>query len=105
MNERASFRRPDQVSAPLYVVTPIFNPVRYRSRWKLYEDFARRVEQAGAILYTVEVAFGERAFAVTEAGHPRHIQLRTDHELWLKENIINVGVARLPHDWKYVAWV
>src|ERR1700684_2396379 len=88
------FQRPDQLPYPLYVVTTVFNSPRYRSRWRLYEDFAKMVAEAGAILYTVEVAFGDRAFAVTEASNPRHIQLRTNTELWFKEQAINLGVAR-----------
>lgn len=99
------FQRPDQVREPLYVVTPIFNPVRFRSRWKLYQDFAKMVEEAGAILYTVEIAMGEREFALADIMYSRHIQLRSKHEIWFKENAINVAVSRLPMDWKYVAWV
>ena len=99
------FSRPDRLHDPLYVVTTVFNSPRYRTRWKLYEDFALRVERAGAILYTVEVAFGARDFAVTTSDNPHHVQLRTTHELWLKENALNLGVARLPSDWKYVAWI
>jgi hypothetical protein len=35
-----------------------------------------------------------------------HVHLRTEHELWHKENMINIGVSRsCRHDWKYVAWV
>lgn len=99
------FQRPDQLPYPLYVVTPIFNSQRYRSRWRLYEDFAKRVEESGAILYTIEAAFGDRAWVVTEPSWEHHIQLRTGHELWLKENLINLAVSRLPQDWKAVAWV
>jgi hypothetical protein len=99
------FSRPDRLSYPLYVVTTVFNSPRFRSRWKLYEDFELQCRHAGAILYTVEVAFGERDFVVTSADNPHHIQLRTWHELWLKENAINLAVQRLPSDWKKVAWV
>lgn len=102
------FQRPDKVHDPLYVITPIYNPQRWRTRWKLYEDFAKHCEEAGAILYTVEAAFGERDWAITSPTHPRHIRLRTRSHIWLKENMINVAVARLSQDvpdWKYVAWV
>src|ERR1044072_3781466 len=99
------FSRPDRLHDPLYVVTPVFNSPRFRTRWKIYEDFALRVERAGAILYTVELAFGNRDFAITTPDNPRHIQLRTSHEIWLKENAINIGVSSLPWDWKYVAWI
>ncbi len=90
---------------PLHVVTVISNPVRFNSRPQLYKEFAQRVAHAGAALYTAELAFGHRPFAVTEAGNPYHFQFRTDAELWHKENLINLAIARLPDDWKYVAWI
>lgn len=104
-HDRHHFSRPDQVKQPLYVVTTVFNPIRWRSRWKLYDDFVRMVEQSGAVLYTVEVAFGDREFAVTSHDNPRHLQLRTSQELWIKENSLNLMIQRLPADWQYVAWV
>lgn len=91
--------------AKLYVVTPIINPCRYQSRYRLYKEFAKMVADAGAILYTVEVAFGNRPFSVTEECNPHHIQLRTWSEMWHKENQINLGISRLPQDWEYVAWI
>jgi hypothetical protein len=93
------------IDAPLYVITPVINPSRYRSRYHLYRQFEKHITDAGAVLYTVEASFGEREFEVTQPDHPRHLQLRTNHELWHKENLINLGVARLPSDWKYVAWI
>jgi hypothetical protein len=93
------------VDAPLYVVTPIINTSRYRSRYALYRDFEQYITDAGAILYTVEAAFGDRDFEITTHSHPRHIRLRTSHEVWHKENMIGIGVSRLPDDWKYVAWI
>src|SRR5690242_3950084 len=88
---RGHFTRPDVVTQPLYVVTMISNPVRYRKRWDLYEKFIRHVHDAGAIPITVEVAFGNRAFAITHPDNPFHVQLRTPDELWIKENALNVG--------------
>lgn len=99
------FQRLDKLKEPLYVVTPVFDAPRYRSRWKLYADFKKMVAESGAILYTVEVAFGDRDFVVTSPDDPHNLQLRTSHELWLKEAAINLVVQRLPLDWKYVAWV
>lgn len=120
----------DYVHAPLYVVTVVFNPIRYKSRWKHYERFAAHVKASGAILVTVEAAFGDRHHALdageTQYATPIHgaaptkatefhkarstephqyIRVRTDDEIWLKENLINVGISRLPADWQYVAWV
>ena len=93
------------IEAQLYVVAPIINSSRYRSRYRLYREFAKYISDAGAILYTIEAAYGDRAFEITEASSRNQIRVRTNHEVWHKENLINIGVSRLPADWKYVAWI
>ena len=132
MEQTTLFQKPDKILDPLYVITPIYNPIRFRSRWKLYERFRKHIEESGALLYTIEAAFGERHHSLTEisshkvqgqcpvlkeendancvhddprrGGH-RYIRVRTYDELWLKENLINVAIQRLPSDAKYVAWI
>lgn len=99
------FQRPDRIKEPLHVITMVSNPIRFRSRWKLYQDFAWHVRDRGGILYTAEVRFGNRDFSITEAGNPYHLQLETSSEIWHKENALNLLLARLPLDWKYVAWL
>src|SRR4051812_42892051 len=105
------FHRPDVIKDNLYVISPIFNPIRYRTRWKNYKPFEKQVLDAGAHLITIEAIYGERECAITQTDHPNHtvIYVRTKHEIWLKENLINIAIHRLsthidPH-WKYVAWV
>lgn len=93
------------VSAPLYIVTPVFNPNRYQSRYKLYQGFEKHCQDSGAICYTVEAALRDRHHEVTEHGNSQHVQLRTESELWFKENMQNVGTTWLPEDWEYVAFV
>ena len=63
------------------------------------------MKDSGVTLYTVEVAFGDRPFEVTEADDPHDIQLRSFEELWQKEAAINIAISRLPLDWEYVAWI
>ncbi len=99
------FQRPDQIEQPLYVIMVVFNPIRYRTRWKLAEDAIKRVNRSGAILYLAEVAFGHRNFVLTDPNNPQHLQLSTTHELWLKENIQNLLLQRLPINWRYVAFM
>lgn len=99
------FRGLPERKSVLHVVTCISNPCRYYSRYKLYEHFAKMVANAGAVLWTVEAAYGNRPFMVTEEGNPCHLQLRTNHEIWHKENMLNLMIERLPQDWEYVAWI
>lgn len=89
----------------LYVISVVTNPVRFYSRYKLYHAFEKMVADAGAVLYTVEIAFGDRPFEVTRSDNPCHLQLRTKSEIWHKENALNLIIQRLPADWKYVAWI
>ena len=60
----------DNVEQPLYVITPLFNPQRYKRRWKLWADFQKHVRDAGAILLTVECSFGERTSAADNWAYP-----------------------------------
>lgn len=89
----------------LHVVTAVFNPFRYRSHYDNYRRFAQHMADSGVILTTIELAFGERPFAITAADNPRHVQVRGTSELWLKENLLNLAVQRLPPDWRYLAWI
>lgn len=89
----------------LHVVTAIFNPRRFRSRTRLYADFARYIEQSGAVLHTIELAFGDRPFEI-EGDHV--LRFRTYSELWHKERLLNLciaHVARAHPDAKYFAWI
>ena len=89
----------------LYVVSCISNPVRTKTRVDLYKKFAQKVEDAGAILYTIEMAFGDRPHSVTSPTNHRHVQLRSYFEIWHKENMLKIGMQNLPEDWEYVAWI
>ncbi len=88
-----------------HVITIVSNPVRYRSRYALYREFERRMKEKGANLWTVEMQTGDRSHQVSQFDNDRHLQLRSFEELWHKENMINVGIQRLPSDWEYVAWI
>jgi hypothetical protein len=89
----------------LHLITAISNPLRFRSRYRLYEEFKHRMLSEGALLYTIESAFEDQDFLVTKNGNDRHFQVRSRHLFWSRENLINVALRRLPPDWKYMAWV
>jgi hypothetical protein len=88
-----------------YVISIITNPERFKRRPQLFKEFMQRMEKYGVNFYVVEGSFGDRPHEVTDASNPRHIQIQTDAELWHKENLINIGISRLPATWKYVAWI
>lgn len=101
-----SIHHPDSSFTPdqLHVIAIVHNPLRYRSRDVLFQQFVKHMEDAGVTLHIVEAAFGERHHRHTWGEH-HHIMVQHSHELWMKESMINLGFSRLPGDWKYAAWI
>ena len=93
----------------LHIITPLFNPLRFKSRYNLYNQFEQMVlQQPDVILTTVEVAFGDRPFHVTTKNNLRHVQLRTYDEIWTKESSINLGLQhtlQIYPEAEYFAWI
>lgn len=92
----------------LYVITPIFNPFNFKSRYRLYRNFAKHMRESGAVVVTIEAAFGNHPFYVTDSANPMDVQLRTNIALFHKERLINIGIAHLlkviPDAWN-IAWI
>ena len=97
----------------LAVITVIFNPVGYKSRYEHYRRFESHMSQSNVYLLTVECIFSsaprfglpQQTFQITRANDPRHLQLVAPSILWIKENLINVAVRRLPEHVQYIAWL
>jgi hypothetical protein len=88
----------------LHVITPRFNPVRYSVPERIFVDWVQHMLAAGVQLTVVECQLGDRPFVNNLPG-VNHIGVRARTVLWVKENLINIGISRLPQDWKYVAWI
>ena len=85
----------------LYVIAVVSNPSRFERRYKLFNDFCERMKlEKQVVLVTIELQQGARPFMTNS-----QIKLRTEYELWYKENLINICVRHLPHDWEYMAWI
>lgn len=53
-------------------------------------------------LITVECAFAGKPFEVTRLHEPDHIRVRAAHPLWIKENLLNIGMRQA--ETPYVMW-
>jgi hypothetical protein len=89
----------------LHVVAAYSNPFRWQTRRELALDFRKHMEAAPNVeLHFIELAYGDRPFEVTDpALHPNDVQFRSSAELFHKENLLNLGVQRLPPGWRYGA--
>ena len=88
---------------PLYVVLPYFNFCGFKRRRDLFIQFVERYVKTPGLRLVVVEAMGPAALGPLQVHE--HIRLTSDSRVWLKENLINLGVKALPKDWKYVAWI
>jgi hypothetical protein len=89
--------------ATLHVACAYSNPCRWRTRRVLMNDFRQHMQTSPNVaLHVAELAYGDRPFEVT-GSDPLDVQLQTAHELWHKENILNVAIQRFPAGWQYGA--
>jgi hypothetical protein len=89
----------------LHVVVPYSNPLRWNSRLNLFQQFAKHMQESGVCLHVVECAYGNRPFVLRDECEYHHIGVRARDMVWNKENLLNIGIARLPEDWRYMAWI
>jgi hypothetical protein len=89
----------------LHVATAYSNPFRWRTRRELANDFRRHMTSTSNVaLHVGELAYGARPHEIV-GGYPGDVPLRTQAELFHKENILNAVIRTFPSDWKYGAWV
>ena len=92
----------------LDIMLSLNNYCQYQSRYKLFRAFVTKLKRYSQIrLHVVEIALGDRKHFIKQDDPNFHtvLLLRTDCELWHKENSLNLLAARLPNDCKYLAWV
>ncbi len=92
----------------LHVIGVIQNSVRYHSRYRLFREWVKHMLGSKNVkLYVVEAVYGDRQpECAPENNEYEYHQVKVTSEIWLKENLINLGVKNLlPNNWKYLAWI
>jgi len=98
----------DPIEEKLNVIIVISNPCLYAKRYKLLNEFVRRIqeEEEYVNLFIVEMIYNNQKFFVTNKNNKNHLQLKTDTPIWHKENMVNLAVKNLlPSNYKAFAWV
>lgn len=88
----------------LYVILPYFNFAGFSRRRELFIEFINRISSIKDLRIVVCEAIGPSRLPSC-LGVFKHHKVTTDCRIWLKENLVNIGVNELPKDWKYVAWI
>lgn len=99
---------PNVTSKSLHVIAVYFNHNNFQNPRINFLRFQEHMKTLGVVLHVVELVIRDTPFQITDANNPLHTQLRTNSELFHKENLVNIGVKNLTKlypDWKYVAWI
>lgn len=85
----------------LWAVVPYQNPCQYESRLRNFRTFR---EKLGIPLLVVEISrTGD--FQLKRQDADILLQIVAEDRLWQKERLVNIGVANLPDNAAYVAWL
>ena len=90
----------------LAVVSCYFNPCHYKKRLENYKTFREGIIKTKVRFLTVELAFGDDNFELTE--FPEVMQLRTNKNniMWQKERLLNIGINKVINEgYEKVAWL
>jgi hypothetical protein len=92
----------------IYVILPYFNFCKYNNRKRLFIEFIERMKHVKGIKLVVAEGILRGDSTDLPAKIPgvfQHHVFRYDHVFWLKENLINMAVRRLPDTWRHMAWI
>jgi len=97
----------DQKADILYAILPYFNFAKSVTRKNLVLEFVDRYKNFSEQLRIViiEASLDEFVFPNEINGVFSILKYKINSYLWVKENLINVAISKLPSDWTYVAWL
>ena len=89
----------------LHTILVVSNPIRWSTRLRHARNCIDHMKESGTRVTVVECTFGDRPYELTDIEDINHVPVRSKTLVWNKENLINIGLSRLPSDWKYAAWI
>ncbi len=98
---------PQKLPGSFWGICTFFNPLGYKNKLKLYKIFLEKNKEQGLKLITVELAYSNKAFELSNSDADILIQIRGDESniMWQKEAMINIAIKHLPTDCDKLAWL
>jgi len=101
-------RYPSEVLNTFWIICPIYtaNVMQTKHLYELHRNFRSYVQSYGINFQTVEVIFPGQEFQLTRPkNQPYDLQYKEKWIFAMRENLVNVGIKRLPDDWQFVSWI
>lgn len=92
----------------LYVILPYFNYCCFLKRKELFTNFVKKYKNTlGIRIVIVEGIVKDQAEQLPDLSSDvfMHITIPLEDRIWIKENLINLAIKRIPVEWKYVSWI
>jgi hypothetical protein len=90
----------------LYVISVISNPKEFKRRYELAFRFIEHILSFKVKLILVECQLIGHAFHIPyDPSRYTLYRVQNSSELWIKENMINLALSRLPASAQYVSWI
>lgn len=91
----------------LYVILPYFNFCGSTTRYNLFIAFVEHIRKYENIKIIISEATTSDKYDLPNNinGIFQHHGYKLNNQFWCKENLINLAIAELPRNWKYVAWI
>lgn len=87
----------------LWVVLPYFNYCKFEKRRQLFIEFVNKIHNEPNV--KIIIVESSSLSPLPKLPVYKHICVTTLHYIWVKENLINLGIESLPKGWEYVAWI
>ena len=77
----------EPIEDKLNVIIVVSNPCLYTKRYKLLQEFVKRIEdeEIHVSLFIVEMIYKDQRFIVTNKNNKNHLQLKTDTPIGIKK--------------------
>ena len=90
----------------LYIITPYFNFVNYKSTRNNIDTFIQNFSKHKNVELILVEGLHKTSIPLPDYSDKiyKHLKFPVKDIIWVKENIINLAFKHLPEDWKYGGW-
>jgi hypothetical protein len=90
----------------LYAIIPFYNYFNNSYRNLYLKNFIEKYSHASNLKIVISEGIYENYLSENYSNVVyKHIKYNVPQKIWIKENLINLAIAHLPDDWRFIAWV
>jgi len=89
----------------IWGVVSYFNPVQYKNKKKNFDIFRRGIKNQGLPILSIELAFYDRSFELTQKDGEIVVYVRSNSIMWQKERLYNIAINHLPEHCRFVVFL